>query len=81
MHLTGMCTRHTKDLDHRTLAWLKCKLEPSELRQTRQHCMFQFFLDAIIRHRHIHVAENKHFIYNTLLIKKVTEILILQLFI
>lgn len=42
--------------------------------------MFQFFLDAIIKHKHKNVGGNKHFVYNALLIKKVTENLILQLF-
>jgi len=41
--------------------------------------MFHFFPNAI-NHKHKNVGENKHFVYNTLLIKKVTEILILQLF-
>jgi len=69
-----------KDLDYRTLAWLICKLELLGHGQSRHHFMFQFFPDAIIKYRHKNVGENKNFVYNTLLIKKVTEILISQLF-
>jgi len=68
-----------RDLDYGTVPWLICKLKLSRRGQSRQHCMFQFFPDAIIKHRHKNVGENKHFVHYTLLIKKVTEFLILQL--